>query len=489
MRPTPPSRVRAANGFPVRPEGDFVLYWMTAARRPRWNFGLQRAVELCRGLDRPLVILEALRAGYPHASERLHTFVLQGMADNARAFSGSRARYLPYLERSPGEGEGLLETLAAGSCAVVTDDFPCFFLPRMVAAAARKVRVLLEAVDSDGLLPISDVPEAFPTAYAFRRFLQKRIPPHLTQLPEEDPLASLPHLPQASLPPEIPRRWPPLAPRERVDPSALLASMPIRHDVGPTLQAGGFKAARTLLGRFLDTRLQRYAEDRNEPSLEATSGLSAHLHFGHISVHEVFCALADRESWSPGSLGPRADGKKAGWWGMSEPAEAFLDQVVTWRGLGFAFCARRPDEYDTYESLPTWAQATLEKHATDLRPHLYGPEQLEAAQTHDPLWNAAQRQLLREGRIHNYLRMLWGKKILEWTRNPHEALAVMVHLNDTYALDGRDPNSYSGILWCLGRHDRPWGPERAVYGTVRYMSSENAARKFDLRPYMDRFDR
>jgi deoxyribodipyrimidine photo-lyase len=460
---------------------------MTAARRPGWNFGLQRAVEYCREFGRPLVVLEALRAGYPYASDRIHSFVLEGMADNLRAFGKSRALYFPYIEPAAGHGKGLLEALAANACAVVTDDFPCFFLPRMVEAAGRKLRVLLEAVDSNGLLPLSEGAEAFPTAYAFRRFLQKRLPLHLTQVPEAHSLRALPDLPPPQIPAELVRRWSPVKPGELRHPARLAASLPVRHDVGPAPVRGGPSAAGALLAQFVGDRLERYEEDRNQPSLEATSGLSPYLHFGHISAHEVFSAVAAIEGWSPGRLGLRADGKKSGWWGMSAPAEAFLDQVVTWRGLGYSFCARRPEDYAGLASLPTWARATLKKHGPDLRPHSYTAEQFEAAGTHDLLWNAAQRQLLREGRIHNYLRMLWGKKILEWTRDPEEALDVMVRLNDTYALDGRDPNSYAGILWCLGRHDRPWGPERAVYGTVRYMSSENAARKFHLGPYLERY--
>ena len=170
---------------------------------------------------------------------------------------------------------------------------------------------------------------------------------------------------------------------------------------------------------------------------------------------------------------------------MSAGAEAFLDQLVTWRELGFVFC-RYVEGYARFETLPDWARATLEKHARDPREHVYELADLEAARTHDELWNAAQRELREEGRIHNYLRMLWGKKILEWTRSPREALEIAIRLNDRYALDGRDPNSYSGILWCFGRFDRPWAPERPIFGSVRFMSSANTARKLDVGAYLAR---
>jgi deoxyribodipyrimidine photo-lyase len=171
---------------------------------------------------------------------------------------------------------------------------------------------------------------------------------------------------------------------------------------------------------------------------------------------------------------------------VTENTEAFLDQLVTWRELGYNMCWQRED-YDRFESLPEWAQTTLSKHADDRRDSVYTLEQFEAGATHDPLWNAAQMQLVREGRLHNYLRMLWGKKILEWSSSPQEALAIMIELNNKYGLDGRNPNSYSGIFWCLGRYDRPWGPERLIFGKIRYMSSENTARKVRVRNYIRQY--
>jgi deoxyribodipyrimidine photo-lyase len=186
-------------------------------------------------------------------------------------------------------------------------------------------------------------------------------------------------------------------------------------------------------------------------------------------------------------LSSEARGKRSGWWGLSESAEGFLDQLVTWRELGFNMCWQR-DDYEDYESLPDWALKTLGEHSGDPRPHLYTVKELESAETHDPLWNAAQVQLVREGRIHNYLRMLWGKKILEWSESPLMALEAMIELNNKFAVDGRDPNSTSGIFWILGRYDRAWGPERPIFGKVRYMSSENTARKLRVEEYVRRYE-
>jgi len=486
LSPVPEIRIRPANKAPVEPKGGVVLYWMTAARRTERNFGLQRAVEWVLELKKPLVILEALRCGYPWASDRLHRFIMDGMLENVARCRGKPVLYYPYLERSHGEGKGLLETLAGHACVTVTDDFPAFFLPRMLAAAGNRVTVRLEAVDSNGILPLAATDRVFLTAFSFRRFLQSQLREHLRSVPKKSPLARLSLPSPPILPKEITKQWP-AATEEllRADPGDLIA-FPIDHRIEPAPIRGGTKEASTALTRFLRGRLDRYAEEGNHPDSEVTSGLSPYLHFGHISPHEIFARLTRQEEWSPRRLAIKASGGKEGWWRMSDGAERFLDQLITWRELGYNMCSKRED-YAEYDSLPEWARETLAKHAGDPRPHTYSMEEFETARTHDPLWNAAQRQLLREGRIQNYLRMIWGKKILEWSPSPREALAVMIELNDKYALDGRDPNSYSGIFWTLGRYDRPWAPERPIFGKIRYMSCRNTARKLRLRNYLERY--
>jgi len=487
VKPVPEIRVRAVNAAPVRGGRSSVLYWMTSARRTSYNPGLQRSVAWCLELKKPLIILEALRCDYAHASDRLHAFVMQGMADNLQECGGSPVRYYPYLEPGKGEGKGLLNALASRACVVVTDEFPGFFLPRMLAAAARDLSVRLEAVDSCGLLPLRRADRAFTTAASFRRFLQKNLHEHLTPAWEKAPLKYLDGLPRPALPREITERWPPATADLLEAAPGVLSRLPLDHRVAVTGTRGGPRAAREALDRFLRGALDRYDTDANHPDRDATSGLSPYLHFGHISAQEVFSRVASRQGWRPGRVPPRATGSRAGWWGMSPPAEAFLDQLITWRELGINMCFLRGEDYDRYESLPAWALQTLEQHARDPRPYVYTPAQFEAAGTHDPLWNAAQTELLREGRVHSYLRMLWGKKILHWSESPRAALHIMLELNDRYALDGRDPNSVSGIFWVLGRYDRPWGPERPVFGKVRYMTSQNTARKVAVRGYLERY--
>jgi deoxyribodipyrimidine photo-lyase len=481
----PALRIRPANTRSVREDGARVVYWMIASRRVRFNFALQRAADWSRHLGLPLVILEAIRSDYPWASDRLHRFVADGMADTAAGLEARSVTYLPYVEPSKGAGRGLLEALSADAAVVVTDDFPTFFLPSMVTAAAAKIPILLEAVDSNGLLPMAAADREFATAYSFRRFLQKNLLDHLDAMPLEDPLAEdlpSPH----TLPAAIARRWPSATAAMLAGEGDSLTALPIDHSVAVAPVRGGSLAAGAALRGFLDGRLGLYRDQRNRPEAEVTSGLSPYLHFGHISAHEVFLEVMRRERWTPEDVVPPANGRRAGWWAVGDDAEAFLDQLITWRELGFNVCHKRSD-HDRWESLPDWAIKTLSKHARDPREHVYTIEEFASAATHDPLWNAAQTQLLREGTIHNYLRMLWGKKILEWSSEPREALEVMIELNNRYALDGRDPNSYTGIFWVLGRHDRAWGPERPVFGTVRYMSSANTARKFPVRAYLDRF--
>jgi deoxyribodipyrimidine photo-lyase len=476
-------RVRVLNDARPRTGGSFVLYWMIAARRPAYNLALQHAARLAVQLRKPLLVFEPLRAGYRWASDRHHQFVLDGMADQAAHFARTSVTYYPYLEPSPGEGKGLLAALAADACAVVTDDSPAFFLPRMIDAARAAISVQFVAVDGNGLLPLAATDRAFLTAHAFRRFLQRALPLQLGAFPLADPLADL-DLPRLRTLPRAARRHPPVVASDLLGGRVSLSKLPIDHAVPAVRRRGGHVAARAVLRTFIRERLARYPE-RNHPDADASSGLSAYLHFGHLSVHEILGELSASTGWSPDRLGRGRAGSRSGFWNMSSAADAFLDQLVTWRELGFNAARHLPD-YDRFDSLPPWALTTLRRHRGDPRPHLYDRAELDAAGTHDALWNAGQREMVAEGTMHNYLRMLWGKKVLEWSPTPEDAFETLVDLNNKYELDGRDPNSCSGIAWVFGRYDRPWGPERSIFGVVRYMSSQNAARKLRLRGYLTR---
>jgi deoxyribodipyrimidine photo-lyase len=229
---------------------------------------------------------------------------------------------------------------------------------------------------------------------------------------------------------------------------------------------GGHTAARRLLDDFVTQLLPGYAVRRNEPALNAVSRMSPYLHFGNISPLEI--ALAVQEA------GPTPD------------TEAYLEELIVRRELSMNFVAHN-DAYDRFEGLPAWAIKTLREHAADPRPHLYSPHDLREAATSDPCWNAAQLEMVHAGKMHNYMRMYWGKKILEWTARPEDAFAIALELNNTYELDGRDANSFAGVAWCFGKHDRPW-TRRPVFGTVRYMNDAGLRRKFDMNAYIRRIE-
>ena len=489
----PSIRRRFANEADPRPDGRYVLYWMTGHRRTRFNFALQHAVDEANRLDRPLVVLEALRCGYRWANRRHHAFILRGMADTQRAAQGSGTAWLTYVEDEAGHGTGLLERLAGEACLVVGDDAPVFFLPRMMRAAADRLDVRFELVDSNGLLPLRAADKVFARAYDFRRFLQRELAPHLLEMPVAEPLESLrisadrDELLASTLTAQPYRSGFLEADALESSLEDLLDRLPIDQGVRGGVWNGGQKEAGEMLERFVEERLDRYDDGRRDLDHRSTTELSPHLHYGQISTHEILAAVAEHEDWTPMDVSDSKSGKRTGWWGMSEAAESFLDELVTWREVGYNMAWQEEETYETYESLPDWAKRTLEDHAGDEREHVYDLEQFETADTHDEIWNAAQRELVRDGRIHNYLRMLWGKKILEWTEHPRDALDIMIELNNKYALDGRDPNSISGIFWCLGRYDRAWGPERPIFGKVRFMSSDSTRRKLKLANYLDTY--
>lgn len=478
------ARVRHANRRPVRASGEYVLYWMQAARRLSHNHALDHALREARRLRRPLVLYEGLRLRYPWASARLHRFVLEGMRANAEAAARLGLTYWPWVQRRAGDGRGLLATLAARAALVVTDDFPAFIVPSQTAALAAATDVAVVAVDANSIVPLASlgpvvsaaaqlrprIHRAFAEAWEHRAAARPRVPPRLSDGP---PLA------------------PPFEPAPLDDPGALIAALPLDRRVAPLPDTpGGTPAARRRLAEFVAHRLRGTAEGRSRPAPPAVahqSGLSPYLHFGHLAIAEVAEAvLASTGDWSPAALDPSAVGRREGFYCRDADVNAFLDEAITWRDMGLHWhWTRAADTASLERALPAWARRTLAAHAGDARAFVYAREDWEAAATHDPLWNAAQRQLVATGTIHNYLRMLWGKKVLEWSRSPEEAYATLEHLNNRYALDGRDPNSYTGILWCFGLFDRPWAPERPVLGSVRYMSSENTAKKFKLAPYLD----
>ena len=478
------ARRRRLNDARVASGREYVLYWMQAARRLERNHALDHAVRFARELSRPLVVYEGLRVDYPWASRRLHRFVLEGMQTNAARAAELGLNYWPYVETKKGEGRGLLRSLAARASLVVTDDYPCFIVPAQAEALAAKVDVPVFAVDSSSVVPLSLLGPPVGAAAHLRPRLHRAV------------AEAWPH--RAAAKPRVPdvaarRVTAPFETWMTTDVAAFVNALPVDASVPPVPESpGGTTAGRARLREFVRRRLSGYAERRSTPRSPAeghASGLSPYLHCGHLSIEEVVERVLTTR-WTTADLRLESRGRREGFFGEDPDVNAFLDEALTWRDLGFQWhWSRRGDAASLETALPAWALATLGAHASDRRRWLYSAEELEGGATHDPLWNAAQRELVATGTIHGYLRMLWGKKVLEWSASPAEAYRTLEHLNNKYALDGRDPNSYSGILWCFGLFDRPWAPERPVFGSVRYMSSERTARKFDLGPYLAYVDR
>ena len=460
MTATSDPRVRVLNDAGIRRGADYVLYWCQSARRPRDNLALETALAHADALSLPCLFYEAIRADYPYASDRFHTFVLEGAKDTARALRARGVAYAFFLPRTKDEARGVVAKLAERAAIVVTDDAPTFIADH-AARAARRVGCRLVAVDDNAVVPLALFPKQEHAARTIRPKMHKVLDAWLVPLDERAPKKA----PRARL--DLP--FDPVD-VERADVPSLVAACAIDHGVFPVRETrGGAEAAEERLQRFISRRLTAYGADKNDPARDATSQLSPYLHFGMISARRV--ALAVREAAADHA-------------GAAEGAATYLEQLVIRRGLAFNFAARQP-KHASYDAVPDWAKATLKAHERDARPAILSIDELEDARSPDPIWNAAQLELRARGVIHGYLRMLWAKLVLTWTRTPREAFDALVRMNDRYALDGRDPDGYANIAWCFGLHDRPW-PERPIFGTVRSMTSRSTASKMDLEGYVAR---
>ena len=493
------SRVRTMNNRPLNENGDFILYWMTSCRRFSFNASLQHAVTLSNTLKKPILVVEAVSITHKFANDRILSFMVQGIMDNIDDFKENSVSYIPWVEIKQKAGGKMLSSLSERSVCVIIDDYPTYTPSKIRDAAGRNLQVRVDAVDSNGIFPMNWAEKEFITAYSFRKYVQKNILDAFQTVPEKNPVRYKEGDLRVSeeiindLKSDLGFEATPLEWLWRVAEGGkvgnqAMVEFPVDHTV-PAVNTtkGGVNEARIRLQKFLNYRLNKYSTDRNNPDKPAVSGLSPWLHFGHISSYEIIQNVLKRENWGPDSLNHEDTGKgtRSGWWGVSESSESFLDQIITWRELGFNFAYNRED-HATVETIPNWAKLSMKEHLNDDRT-IYSLEELERAETHDEIWNAAQRELLRTGQMHNYMRMLWGKKILEWSPSPEIAAENMIYINDKWALDGRDPNSYTGIFWVLGRHDRAWGPERPIFGKVRYMSSESAYRKLKLKNYLQKY--
>lgn len=438
------------------PNARYVLYWMQMHRRAFQNQALNFALAHANRLNLPLVVYEGLRPDYDQANDRIHQFIIEGAIANQQDLMKRGIRYCFYLMPDAQQGNRrAVAQLAQEAALLVTDDFPTFVTPQHNRAIVKQVDCQVYAVDANGVVPIREMKYEEYAARTIRPKIHRLLPAYLWPLAEIKPKYH-------SL--QLPLNLREETALEHADVATLLRTTRVDHTVQPSrLYHGGRHAALRRLKIFVAERLQNYNLGRNITGEQWTSELSSYLHFGHIGAAEIAWAVLHAEA-------------------PDESIDAFLEELIVRRELSYNFCHFNP-KHATIEALPAWARQTLTMHEKDARLFVYTPEQFENATTHDEVWNLAQRELLATGKIHNYVRMLWGKKIIEWSRTPQEALTTMIHLHHRYALDGRNPNTYTGILWCFGKHDRAWGPQRQVFGLVRYMTSENTRRKINLPAY------
>jgi len=426
------------------PDGRCVVYWMRRSVRAVENPSLEIAIQAANALDKPLVVFFAL-VPVANANLRHYTFLIEALAEIPDELRKKNVAFV--LRRYPHHSVAKFcsEVRAA---LLVTDENPLRGPEHRLQTVVRQLRIPVWSVDSDVVVPSKLIPG--------KQYAARIIRPKLMRLRDEfliAPRSAMAKIPWKhklkSLPCEL----------------SVLDGMKTDRSVqaAPAIHGGTLEAKR-LVRHFVSQKLAGYPEHRNHPEHDGTSRLSPYLHFGTISP--VTIAREVRNADAP-----------------NEAKEAFLDQLITWRELAINF-VRHNELYDSIESAEPWAARTLAKHAKDPRPVLYTEKRLENAETHDPLWNAAQVQMVEQGWMHNYMRMYWGKKILEWTRSPAEAFQIALRVNDKYELDGRDPNGYAGIAWAIaGKLDRPWF-ERPIFGQIRYMSGASTGKKFDSKKYI-----
>lgn len=431
--------------------GGPVLYWMSREQRAEDNWALLAAAHAASSLHRPLFCLFCFAPSFTHAREYHYSFLIKGLKETSRHIRKHNT-LLKTLYGEPGITVGSL-TAELDAALVVVDFDPYPHKRPWRSEFLERVSSPVYEVDGHNVIPAWNAsPKKEYSAATFR----KKVRPLLESYLEEYPA------------------FPELPPAEGIDTPSFLALdeaaarfIPNTAETQTPRHSPGSSAARDAMRRFLSEKLQKYDIQRNNPALCAVSDLSPWLHFGQLSPQRV--ALETMKT-------PPTSAR-----------DAFLDELIVRRELADNFCLYEPMA-GTYEGLPEWSRKTLAAHAGDPRPRVYSLTELEEARTADPLWNAAQKEMMWKGKMHGWMRMYWAKKILEWTETPEEAFERALTLNDRYELDGRDPNGIAGVSWAIGGlHDRPWA-KRPVFGMVRYMNDKGAARKFRVKDYIGRVE-
>ena len=444
-----PERIRLLNDDSPDPGGRYVLYWMQQSQREASNPALEYAVEEANRREQPVVVLFVLMENYPEANERHFAFMLEGLTAVAVALE---KRGIAFVLRR-GEPVETVLTLTPSASVIVCDRGYLRHQRAWRERVSERAERQVVQIEGDVVVPVEQVSDRMEfAARTIRPKILCRRDAYLRALPSVRPKRRADTLKLAS-------------DFQGLDPVVVLNALDIDRSVPRTSRfQGDTEEARKHLQRFTERDLADYADVRSDPSAPRCSHLAPYLHFGQISPVEIAVEVMGARGVS------------------SADREAFLEQLIVRRELSINYVLHAPD-YDHYIALPEWARRTLAEHAGDERPALYAPDELAAAKTHDPYWNAAMREMTKTGYMHNYMRMYWGKKIIEWSTSPERAHQTILALNNKYFVDGRDPNSYTSVAWLFGLHDRPW-TERAIFGKVRYMNAAGLERKFDIMRYV-----
>ena len=446
-----PERIQPLNDCPVR-HGEFVLYWMQASQREAYNHALEYAIRQGNERNQPIVVVFGITDRFPEANERHYNFMIEGLREVQQAL---QRRGIQFVAQHQSPEMAALQ-MAGNASMVVTDRGYLRIQKAWRQKVAEKAPCLVVQVESDVVVPVEVASDK--EAYAAST-LRPKIKIHLDRF----------LVPMKRRPVKRDSLSLQFDSLDIMQTDVVQSQLRVDSGVAPVDSfRGGTGNATRLLNQFVSRKLRYYHERRNDPCTDYGSHMSPYLHFGQISP--LYIALKVRQ----------AHGKPI------EAKEAYLEELIVRRELSMNFVDYNP-HYDAFKALPDWAKKTLRAHKKDPREYLYSPDDLEHARTHDPYWNAAQKEMVATGKMHNYMRMYWGKKILEWSPTPEEAFRTSLYLNNKYELDGRDPNGFTGVAWCFGKHDRAW-PERPTFGKVRYMNEAGLRRKFDIEAYVRRVE-